>query len=455
MNRLEFKSKSGAVYIYDDKTSNIYPKEIQDKVSRNTRRITQKNIDVEEYLANNGFGQLTLIVDEMCNMRCKYCVYSGEYNNNRLHNYKKMTFETAKKAIDYYIVKSAEALKVNHNLRPVIGFYGGEPLLNFELIKKCIKYIEGKNLKFKFMYTLTTNLTLLNEKMLKFLVKNEVYMCISLNGGEKENDRLRVFSDGRGTYSKIKEKLELIRNKYPKYLEKCYYSNTFDTLSNLQELENFFEFGELSDVKLARASGVSIDFTNWYDQYTQQEKKEFKKSYELLKDDFINKVINGEKLSSLQEKLFLPQYIGLLNRCRLISVENQSPYYKNRCGTCVPGEKLAVNPDGQILICEKTNYSRPIGTVLAGIEEKLVLNLISDFNEVTKSCVNCPISRLCIKCYASLIDNDGDLVTKNREECKKSISNVQTLLSDLYTMLEQNNNIYKYCRLYSIGGING
>lgn len=87
-------------------------------------------------LAEHYMGNLILQVTQQCNLRCKYCAYSGNYYN-RSHTSNRMDFETAKKAIDFYLKRSEKADQL------ALSFYGGEPLLEFELIKKCVSYIEN------------------------------------------------------------------------------------------------------------------------------------------------------------------------------------------------------------------------------------------------------------------------------------------------------------------------
>ena len=104
--------------------------------------LLEKEIEVIEHpetpylkhLLKNDMEQVTLQVTQNCNLRCEYCVYGGKYLN-RKHCNNKMSFETAKAAIDFGISNSKETRRLS------IGFYGGEPLLEFELIKKCITYV--------------------------------------------------------------------------------------------------------------------------------------------------------------------------------------------------------------------------------------------------------------------------------------------------------------------------
>lgn len=116
------------------------------------------------HLLAHNIEQLTLQVTQNCNLRCSYCVYGGSYIN-RHHCNKRMDFQMAKKAIDFALERSSDSRRLS------IGFYGGEPFLEFELIKQCINYVhemvEGKDV----LFTVTTNGTLLTEDKMKFCLK--------------------------------------------------------------------------------------------------------------------------------------------------------------------------------------------------------------------------------------------------------------------------------------------
>ena len=87
-------------------------------------------------LLERKINKITLQVTQSCNFRCKYCIYSENANRSqRTHSSKHMSWETAKKAIDFLYEHSVDSEKI------YIGFYGGEPLLEFELIKQCIEYV--------------------------------------------------------------------------------------------------------------------------------------------------------------------------------------------------------------------------------------------------------------------------------------------------------------------------
>lgn len=204
---------------------------------------------IESYL-DEGMQQLILQLTQNCNLRCKYCVYSGSYKN-RVHTNKRMTFEIAKEAIDYYYLHSRAADVVR------IGLYGGEPLLEFDLIKKITEYCEkifaGKELRIN----MTTNATLLNEKIVDFLQKHNFDLMISLDGPESVQNKSRVFADNsHGTFDVIIQKIEMIQKLYPQYLDKISFNAVIDEQNDFACSSNFFTYDFLKDA-VVTAAGVS------------------------------------------------------------------------------------------------------------------------------------------------------------------------------------------------------
>ena len=92
-------------------------------------KIEHPGSKVMEHYMNTRLKQLILQCTAQCNLRCSYCAYSGIYNSNRSHTNQRMNFETAKKAIDFYLANSWATADA------VITFYGGEPLLELELVR--------------------------------------------------------------------------------------------------------------------------------------------------------------------------------------------------------------------------------------------------------------------------------------------------------------------------------
>jgi uncharacterized protein len=139
---------------------------------------------------------LCLHVAHTCNLNCSYCFASqGKYHGERAL----MSLETGKRAIDFLIENSG----FHKNLD--IDFFGGEPLMNWEVCKELVKYgreqekLHGKNIRF----TLTTNGVLLNDEVTDFCNKEMHNVVLSLDGRKEINDRFRVDMAGNGSYDRI------------------------------------------------------------------------------------------------------------------------------------------------------------------------------------------------------------------------------------------------------------
>ena len=139
---------------------------------------------------------LCLHIAHDCNLRCKYCfAEGGDYAKGR----KIMPFEVAKAAIDFVIEKSGTRRNIE------IDFFGGEPLLGFDTVKKTVEYarsIEKEHNK-NFRFTLTTNGILLTDEVMDYLNKEMSNVVLSLDGRKEVNDAVRVGINNTGSYDRI------------------------------------------------------------------------------------------------------------------------------------------------------------------------------------------------------------------------------------------------------------
>jgi uncharacterized protein len=138
---------------------------------------------------------IALFLVQECNMRCVYCYGDGgQYAGKGM-----MTEETAFRAVDWLMVNSKRAERVR------IGFFGGEPLLNFSLMKRIVPYAQeqattkGKQV----VFSITTNGSLLNDEIIRFLKTEKIETFISFDGPPEYQNRQRPFKDGKGSYDKV------------------------------------------------------------------------------------------------------------------------------------------------------------------------------------------------------------------------------------------------------------
>lgn len=295
---IEFISKTNKRYFYDDNTGHIFPfneinfnnDNFRDKYfkllnSQTTISSKFQNVepeDVQDYLLNraNGFKQLILEVTTKCNFRCRYCCYSDFYKDNRTHGLTNMSWETAKKAIDYYISNFYLVYKRNPLLPATIGFYGGEPLINFRLIQKIVEYLKS-TYKYNVNYNITVNGSLFTKEVQDFLVEHNFAILVSLDGDKQTHDRNRVKIDGTGTFDEIIKNLKIFKENHPHY-HKFGISGCYDLKTNFSDVETFFDKEKLFVMNYTQ---VEPNNTTYYSQFSDSDLNDFQNSYH----DFENK----------------------------------------------------------------------------------------------------------------------------------------------------------------------
>lgn len=391
--------------------------------------------DIAKKLIEKKMENLVLEITNQCNNSCAYCGVHKELNQ------KEMEFETAKKAIDYFLENSLDS-KV-----PKLAFYGGEPLLQFELLTKCVEYFKQNTDKAPY-FSLTTNGTLLNEENIEFLIENEFNLMISLDGPPEIHNRYRKFADGTGTYSDVMEGLEKIK----KVNEDYFYTH----ITTNSVLSPPFEFEKIND------------FFNSNLLFRQKNRAGIRHMYELVKgeeNEFFKKIgftkketenlriilmelnskykdsIIREKTSELviEESLFKDRYTHIARR-KLSKMKSQCMPY----GNCLIGKhKLFVSPDGKYYACEKVMHNCCIGDVDRGIDFNRVFELYKSFDDHFRHCKDCWAIRLCKKCFADV--SVGDRISKERVDniCRFNLDRIEQDLINYTEIIEANPDAFK------------
>lgn len=356
-----------------------------------------------DYYCNNRVEGITLQVTQNCNLRCSYCTYSGGYIN-RVHTNKRMPFEVAKKGIDFLINHSRDCSEVS------IGFYGGEPLLEFDLIKWCVEYanshIEGKEIK----YNLTTNATLITKEILDFFDKHNVVMMISLDGPKEIHDKNRLFSGTNiGSFSTIIKNLNMIYEENPNYYKKNLHFNSVLETNNFSLVDDFIKENKLFKDSLFLSSLVSE--TN---SLTKIKKSDnfYEESQYALFIGFLN--ILGRIDEKYSSRLLRTQFVtlgdsrkGKQGKQRLVMPEKW-----HHGGPCIPGAtRLLINAFGDFYPCEKVCESSEmvIGNVYSGFNFdsiEYMLNIERNSKEMCHNCWAYQYCNLCVACVGHAPNED-------------------------------------------------
>lgn len=261
-----------------------------------------------------------------CNLRCKYCFAStGDFGEGR----KLMPLETGKKAIDFLLKMSAN----RENLE--LDFFGGEPLMNFDVVKQIVEYARSKEKEYnkKFRFTITTNGVLLDDDKIDFINKEMSNVVLSIDGRKEVNDRMRLRVDGSGCYDRIMPKYKELVEKRG---DKEYYVRGTFTKYNLDFADDVFDlynqgFDQISVEPVV--CEASADYA-----LTEKELPAVFKEYESLAERILQSEKEGKKFNFFHFMLDLDQGPCAIKRLRGCG-----------CGN----EYVAVTPDGDIYPCHQ------------------------------------------------------------------------------------------------------
>lgn len=384
--------------------------------------------------------QLIFEVTSKCNLQCEYCGYGELYNTRRLNPCKDMKFSTAKNMIDYFVPFWSQESQKNEKL--FIGFYGGEPLMNFKLIKQIVDYINSISPKPKrnICYTMTTNATLLKKHM-DYLVDNKFKLLISLDGDEIAHS-YRVNKGGENSYFLVLKNIELLESHYPKYFkDNVSFNSVLTNRSNYIRTRNFIfdKFGKTPQISEVSDTGI-----------LPEKEKEFYQIYRSGRNDLLQDKSNFSE-KSIHES---PDIRQLYRIIKLLS-NNSYDSYKSLLaiqqqsiiptGTCFPFDrKIYLTLDGGILPCERIHQKYLLGTVTANKVninfEKIAAYYSALYKKVWRSqCNRCYKRPICDQCMFHIDSLD------TKPDCKRHMNKTDydTYMQYYINLLAEKSNIYE------------
>lgn len=392
---------------------------------------TVKTLDVNEVehlMRTSGFNELIIEVTTNCNLRCKYCIFGESYKELRKHDVKKMPFDIAKKSIDMYFKEFYKSKKHNPNRTPIISFYGGEPLMNFSLIKECTNYIKNNYPDENIFYTMTTNATLMDENIMDFFVENDFYPLFSLDGDMKEHNANRIFSNGNGSFETAFNNMKKFykKRKFPLFTNVVY---TVDT--DLNAVIDFFsQHEEFVCINITPVSPVN---TTYYENFTKEQYDIHNKILNDLKMEYFNFIKTGKesikngyqkRRMNLLDLMFSRGCTYIIMRSILGNAQSALQY----TSTCIPGERLFVDVDGYIYPCEKISRSKNIGNVQNGLDFEIITQYVNDYqNNILLKCNKCNIGHLCTACFNTFLSEgiflkDESICLRQQEQAKNNLT---------------------------------
>lgn len=356
---------------------------------------------IDYYLCN--ISQVSLEVTQKCNLQCTYCGYSELYDNYLERNNMEMSYLIASNILNYVFSKAKSRLRSSYNVPMSIILYGGEPLLNINLIKKVINL--GKSLsstKIPVSFTLITNGTLLN-KHIQYLVQENFKIVISLDGNYLHSGH-RLSKNKKNIHKLVEKNILLIKDNYPDfYLNNVSFNAVLHNLNPINDVINYYsnKFHKIPSLSTIATNGI----------------------VEKRKDKF-NQINNTNNYVSCRNwDTAFPQ---LPDQSNLIDIIHRTTPFvfhdyndliyqdirreRYPTATCLPfSVKLFVTANGELLPCEQVSHAYTLGNVdNHGVNLKLdtiAKNYNNYFQEITHQCSSCWKIFHCSECLLKLSEN--------------------------------------------------
>lgn len=440
-----FSSNNGNRYFYDPQLKEIFifqEKFYQEQTTFCSNKIKQKNSfplltgkDVEYQLAN--IKQVTFEMTEKCNLNCYYCTYGNLYSTvNRMGA--DIQFSFIQNILVFLNEKMNSLLNASESNPFYISFYGGEPLLCFELIKKTVDLVNKLTFSNNtVVFSMTTNAFYL-DKYMDYLKDHKFKLLISMDGNEEGNG-LRVDHNGKSQFDKVFRNVKSLKDKYPDYFKThVNFNSVLSKRNSVESITNFIEthFEKIPTIAAINPLGLNPtkieDFINVYTSSSES-------------------FIEAEKVMDVKDKYFIrhPEikdvFLFLRSVCNNSFVDYNSFLIKENkkqllTGTCLPFQKrMFVSSNGLILPCENVSHENALGYVNEhGINldtEKIAEMYNKAFQELEEQCKSCFGHDTCSQCIFQM---------KTRFKCSEKVSkkNLQERFSRAITFIENNPELY-------------
>ena len=317
---------------------------------------------------------LCLHIAHDCNLACKYCFADeGEYHGKR----ELMSYEVGKKALDFLVANSGSRTNLE------VDFFGGEPLMNFEVVKQLVKYgrsLEEPNNK-KFRFTLTTNGVLLDDDILEFANKEMSNLVLSLDGRKQVHDLMRPRRGGQGSYDTVVPKFIKAaesRNQMNYYVRGTYTRNNLDFAKDVIHMADLgFEQISVEPVVADKSESYAI---------REEDIDTLIKQYDELTAEMIKRKKEGKPFNFFH---FMIDLSG-------------GPCVAKRLSGCGSGtEYLAVSPSGELYPCHQFMGMKDF--LLGNVDEGVIR---TDIRDEFKLC-NVYAKEKCKNCFAKFYCSGG------------------------------------------------
>ncbi len=374
---------------------------------------SQDTYEQESKVTSPVIKALCLHVAHDCNMKCRYCfAKEGEYGGKR----SLMSLDTGKHAVDFLIKNSKNRVNLE------LDFFGGEPLLNFEVVKGIVEYAKVQEKKFNknFRFTLTTNGLLLNQENMNYINQEMHNVVLSIDGRKSVNDQMRCLLSGKGSYDAVMPKIiELLekRNHKDYFVRGTYTKKNLDFSKDVLHLADLgFKYISLEPVVLDKSNDLAI---------TEDDLPTIFKEYEYLAKTILELELKGKGFQFFHFNVDL----------------TGGPCLTKRIAGCGVGkEYVAVTPEGDLYACHQFvgNQNFYMGQVTKGVVPFPQQDNLANNNVYSKeNCKSCFSKFYCSGgCAANAFNSNNDISKAYEIGCK-----IQQKILECALMM----NVYRAC----------
>lgn len=359
----------------------------------------------------------TLSLTHNCNLGCTYC-YAGK------KSLKGMSFETARKAVDFSfdIARDDETI--------AFGFFGGEPLLEFDLLQEIVAYIrkQERSSSHEVSLNVTTNGTLITPRILSYLKAEDFGLCISMDGPQHIHDQVRRYRNGSSSFDKTLAGLRASSMALDKFQVNAVY-----TPNSLQYLSDTVDFFVDLEVPLIHINpDIQAD-------WRPVESTELEVAYEAVANLYIDNYRNGREIA-----------VNLIDSKIIVFLKGGYDY-TDRCGM---GEKeWGIAPSGNIYPCERFigedhGNGMCIGNVSTGLDHRSRCEIVKNRGNHNTECARCSVQKYCMNwCGCTNYSLTGKTKLASRFLCeseKASMGAAKLVLSSLRDNTLFTDHYYRY-----------
>ncbi|MFV0401915.1 MAG: thioether cross-link-forming SCIFF peptide maturase [Oscillospiraceae bacterium] len=357
---------------------------------------------------------MCLNVSHDCNLRCQYCFAGkGDYDQGRMV----MNAETGKRAIDFLLEQSGDREFLE------LDFFGGEPLMNFGVVKEVVEYARSKEREYgkTFRFTITTNGMLLDDEKIDYINREMSNVVLSLDGRREVNDRVRTRVDGSGCYDRV---LGAFQKLVESRGEKEYYVRGTFTKYNKDFSDDVYALNEAGFDQIS-VEPVVADPKEPY-ALTEEDLPEIFREYERLSERLVKSRKQGKYFNFFHFMIDLEQGPCVIKRLRGCG-----------CGN----EYVAVTPDGNIYPCHQFigHEDWKMGSLYDGSFDLGMKERFSKTSVYNKpDCRDCWAKFYCSGgCNANNMQYMGDILTSHTLSCETEKKRVECAIAIQAELLDE------------------